>query len=259
MLDNVRVLQIDLFTPLTAAELAERDRLDEELDKHEESTVKYFQALKDYRDKLLWRGHYPTFVAYLQSRRKRYAKTRQRLGQLVNFDQILIALTSVVDENGKPLVAVLPDKERQTRELLALSDPTEIAAAWLNAQVAAGEDQPSYSWVRSSVETIEESKNTVGTLVDTGEGGVPLAVGAAEATANKENERLQRMRDHIKANQKSKPLIVFESAPQAMFNGTWLSMNIPAEVADKLRVGVAVRFVVYEVQKPTIPYQGVKE
>lgn len=248
MLDKVQTLQIDLFTPLTSAELAERDRLDEELDKHEESTVKYYQALKDYRDKLLWREHYPTFAAYLQSRRKRYTRTRQRRGQLVNFDQILIALTSVVDEDGKPLVAVLPDKERQTRELLALSDPSEIAGAWLNAQVASGCDQPSYSWVRSSVETLEEAKNTIGTLVDTGETAAPLAVGAAEATANKEIDRLRRMQDHIKANQRSKPLIVFEAAPQAMFNGTWLSMNIPAEVADKLRVGVAVRFVVYEVR-----------
>ena len=211
-------LVINTFVPLSPDECAERERLDNELDKNEDGMIAYIRDLKAYRDKLLWRGFYPSFESYLQSRRKRFTRTRQRFGQLVRMTEVLDALTSAISSDGKPLVAVLPDKERQTRELLALSDPTEMAAAWLGAQVASGESQPAYGWVRSSVETLVEAKNTIGSVVDTGEDGeVPVAIGFAEATANKEIERIDRMRDHIKANRKSKPLVVFEGVFESSY------------------------------------------
>src|SRR5258707_11762853 len=141
MLSNAPM--IDIFIPLTSEECAERDRLDAEMDENEDSAVTYIRDLKAYRDKMLWRGTFKRFEEYLATRRKRYS--RQRFGQLVNQIHVLDALSS---QQG---VDVLPENERQTRELLALSDPAEQVASCLGAQVASGEGLPSYSLVKSGV------------------------------------------------------------------------------------------------------------
>lgn len=231
-------LTIDVFIPLTPEECAERDRLDTEMDETEKSAIAYIRDLKTYRDKNLWRGPYKSFDEYLASRRKVFS--RKRFGQLATQ----VVVTDNLIAQG---VKVLPLIERQTRELAHLKDPAEQAAVWLNAQAASGEEQPSYSWVRSSAETWEQAKADGQVYVGEGRGELLDADSLKKGTVNTEDERVNRMLDHIKANRRTKPLAVFQAAPTAIFNGTWLSMNIPAEVADKLRVGQQVRFVVYSV------------
>jgi hypothetical protein len=98
--------------------------------------------------------------------------------------------------------------------------------------------------IKSSVDTILQAKATGG-YIDTGSGRMTAMTAAIIQT---ESDRKERQRQHILANSKNKKIAVFEAAPTAIFNGTWLSMNIPAEVADKLRVGETVRFVVYAIE-----------
>ncbi len=216
---------------------------EQRLNENQGAFLDYVQAMKTIQDQRLYRlKGFDTFEAYLAQRISIITRTRQRTSQLVNHTMRVITLSD------QPGVDVLPISERQTRPLVGL-EPDEMAAAWLGAQVASESDQPSGSWVKSSVETLEEAwlKDT---MVDTGTGEeIPVQVGFLEATLNKELDRAEHVRAIIRAK-RGKPLVVFEAAPQALF-GDWLSMNMPPDVAQKLRVGQSVRFVVY----PIVPKQ----
>jgi hypothetical protein len=240
-------LVIDMFVPLSKEECELRDKLDASMDKNEDSFIEYLRNLKEYRNKRLYRGKYNSFTAYLAERRKKHFKTRQRADQLINHLEVIDALV------GQPGVVTLPENERQTRELQSLDNPTKQAAAWLAAQAASGEDQPSSGWVKSGVEIIVQAD--VKDAVDTGDGKEsPVTAGnVMESTANAQVERVKRMRDHIKANQKSKPTGVFEGTVRSTFHDHLLNIDcvhvggVPKDVIDKLTIGKQYRFVLYEI------------
>lgn len=209
------------------------------LNENQGAFLDYVQAMKTIQDQKLYvlKG-FASFEAYLGDRISVITRTRQRTSQLVNHTMRVITLSE------QPGIDTLPISERQTRPLAGL-EPAEMSAVWLGAQVASESDQPSGSWVKSSRETLEEAW-LMDTMVDTGTGNdTPITVGFTEATLNKELDRAEQVRAIIRAK-RGKPLVVFEAAPQALF-GDWLSMNMPPDVAQKLRVGQSVRFVVYPI------------
>lgn len=232
-------LQITVFTPLSPAECAERDRLDAEMDETEASALTYIRDLLAYKAKALWRGPFKSWDDYLASRRKAYS--RKRFGQLTSQ----VAVTDALASQG---VTVLPHIERQTRELAHLKDPAMQAAAWLNAQAASGEVQPSYSWVRSSVETLEQTLADGKVYVGEGQGAEPTAQSLKEGTVNTESERVDRMLDHIRANRRVKPAVVFEGKVLAKTPG-WLSLEIPLDAHASFKTNDRFRFVLYEIKQ----------
>lgn len=247
-------LVIDSFIPLTPDECKERDRLVNVMNDHEESAVAYIKALKEYRDKRLYRDSHSTFESFLAARQKARFKSRQRASQLVGYLEV------VIDLAGQPGVDILPENERQTRPLMALSDPTERADAWLAAQAASGEEQPSGGWVKSGVETLQQIKDT--DRVDTGDGkeAVPSVGNVMESVGSAQMDRIRRMQDHIRANRKAKPLAVFEGTVRSTFYDHLIEVNcihvggLPKDVFDKLAVGQQCRFVLY-----AIPVEPKKE
>lgn len=236
-------LVIDTFMPLTDAECAKRDLLDAEMDEHEEKTIKYLRALKEYRDKKLWKGTYTSFEHYLSQRRK--AITRQYAGNLIHHVQVIDALSSV------PGVTVLPESERQTRELKHIEDPHEMVAIWLAAQVASGKEQPSNTWIASAAETWQQARDKDGNVQGKDGKEVPATSGnVAKAAADIELERVQRMIDHIRANRKVKPVAVFEGFFEHSYKDededfTFLGRTV--EQIKGLAENTRYRFVVYAI------------
>lgn len=241
-----------IITQFTEAQQKALVECETTLDNNEAAVFDYVFALKriDHEKLYLLKGD-KDFASYLGRRIETATKkhTSARVGQLVRHTIVMLALSE------HPAVKTLPANERQTRELKG--DPEEMVAEWLGAQVASGDDQPSYSWVRSSAETLEQAKEN-DNLVDVGHEdgeGVPLEVGYKKATALNEYERLLRQIDHIKANRQTKPLAKFVAAPQAIFNGNWLSFQVPEGGLNQLRVGQQVRVVIY----PVMPTGNAKQ
>lgn len=223
----------ELSTSLSPNERDEYKECEATLDANEDGFIAYIRALKSIRDKTLYREDFATFDAYLVSRRKKY--TRQRVSQLIQHVEVLDALSC------QPMVDSLPENERQTRPLLALSDPVEQAAAWLGAQQAAGQDQPSGGWVQSGVDVVNQVKQTEGLVDANGHGQM---VGFTSAIISEEAARRNRQRDHINANTKREPPLAVIELPAAALAGI-------AQLAEQLsNVDDAemLRLVIYKVQ-----------
>ena len=186
---SLKPLNGDVLTPLSKDEKQDRARLDAVLDANEDSALVYIRALKEYRDKKLYRADYPNFDAYLADRRKKYS--RARASQLISHVEVSDTLALLG-------VETLPESERQTRELRALSDPLEQSTAWRAAQEASGQEQPGSEWVKGAVETIQQAKDTDG-FVNSGDGRMrALDAAVIQSVA----EAKQRQRDHILAGKK---------------------------------------------------------
>ena len=219
------------------------------LDENESAFLASIRALKTISDGHLYRiKGYETFEAFLADRQVKIAKGKKRAGQLIRHVGIVDILAQ------QPGIDVLPQSERQTRELKGISDPVELAAAWLGAQSASGDDQPSNSWVKSSVETLVEAKVMGSVDLNTGGNAPVTADNFTRSALQKEEERMQRQRDHIKAGRKrSKPTAVFEG----MFEGAYsdkadyedaISVGcVPEAIARSFVEGKRYRFVVYEI------------
>ena len=223
------------------------------LDDNEEPFLASIRALKTISDGQLYRiKGYESFEAFLADRQVKIARGKKRAGQLIRHMSIVDTLAQ------QPNIKVLPTNERQTREL-KFSDPLELAAAWLGAQTASGEDQPSGTWVKSSVETLNEAKVMGSVDLNTGGNAPVTASNYTLSAVQKETERVQRMRDHIKAGRKrSKPVAVFEGK----FTNRWLEESdkiyatlsvdnaMTLELFDTLYVQGPVRIVVYAIEVP---------
>ena len=231
MVDEIALL------PLTPEETKARDYLDQVMDECESSAIQYVRAMREYRDKRLYRATHATFDAYLAQRRQNFG-TRQRAAQLIRHVEVLDSLA----EHG---VEVLPDSERQTRELP--DDATEQVAAWLTAQSASGQQQPESIWVKGAVETIEQARVTDG-HVNTGDGRM-TAMDAA--TIQSVSEAKARQRDYMLAGKKP-PLAKFSAAfvsrgnqPETRAYITLRVSDLSEEAAEALAFGTGLVVKIY--------------
>lgn len=237
MVDTLQPLNGDVLLPLTAQEMADRQRLDAVLDTNEESMLTYIRALKEYRDRRLYRKDFPSFDEYLAERRKKF--TRSRASQLIQYIEVL----DVLAEQG---VETLPRSERQTRPLNGVADGLEMASAWLAAQAASGLEQPDGVWVKGAVETVQQAKDTDGS-VDTGNGEM---TGIAAAVIQSVADAKARQRDYILQGKKPS-LAILEGivtwrGENSASNLIALELsNLTDEQFDKLARGQVLRFVIY--------------
>jgi hypothetical protein len=162
-------LELDLFPPqsvrvevvddLTPDE--ERQRLFWER-KVERAFYEAGTALKELRDRRLYRSTHKTFEEYVQDR---FGMKQSRSYQLIEatgvVDNLLAKVPPLVELLGDssdkvpPLVEVLPTNERQVRPLIQL-EPEQQREVWQQAVEAAGGKVPSGRIVKDIVQRIRE-------------------------------------------------------------------------------------------------------
>ncbi|AKE65959.1 Benzoyl-CoA reductase/2-hydroxyglutaryl-CoA dehydratase subunit, BcrC/BadD/HgdB [Microcystis aeruginosa NIES-2549] len=162
-------LELDLFPPqsvrvelvddLTPEE--ERQRLFWER-KVERAFYEAGTALKELRDRRLYRSTHKTFEEYVQDR---FGMKQSRSYQLIEatgvVDNLLAKVPPLVELLGDssdkvpPLVEVLPTNERQVRPLIQL-EPDQQREVWQQAVEAAGGKVPSGRIVKDIVQRILE-------------------------------------------------------------------------------------------------------
>jgi hypothetical protein len=162
-------LELDLFPPqsvrvevvddLTPDE--ERQRLFWER-KVERAFYEAGTALKELRDRRLYRSTHKTFEEYVQDR---FGMKQSRSYQLIEatgvVDNLLAKVPPMVELLGDssdkvpPLVEVLPTNERQVRPLIQL-EPEQQREVWQQAVEAAGGKVPSGRIVKDIVQRIRE-------------------------------------------------------------------------------------------------------
>ncbi|MCZ8054567.1 MAG: hypothetical protein O9329_07335 [Microcystis sp. LE19-12.2C] len=162
-------LELDLFPPqsvrvevvddLTPEE--ERQRLFWER-KVERAFYEAGTALKELRDRRLYRSTHKTFEEYVQDR---FGMKQSRSYQLIEatgvVDNLLAKVPPLVELLGDssdkvpPLVEVLPTNERQVRPLIQL-EPEQQREVWQQAVEAAGGKVPSGRIVKDIVQRIRE-------------------------------------------------------------------------------------------------------
>ncbi|GCL56385.1 hypothetical protein NIES3806_37450 [Microcystis aeruginosa NIES-3806] len=162
-------LELDLFPPqsvrvevvddLTPEE--ERQRLFWER-KVERAFYEAGTALKELRDRRLYRSTHKTFEEYVQDR---FGMKQSRSYQLIEatgvVDNLLAKVPPMVELLGDssdkvpPLVEVLPTNERQVRPLIQL-EPEQQREVWQQAVEAAGGKVPSGRIVKDIVQRIRE-------------------------------------------------------------------------------------------------------
>ena len=108
------------FSPLSASEIEERNRLENTV---QQAFYQAGQALKQLRDRKLYRETHATFEAYV---RDRFDYSKRAAYYLISASEVIENLKS------EPLVHLLPSKERQCREIARL--PIEQQPnAWLTS------------------------------------------------------------------------------------------------------------------------------
>lgn len=241
-------LQVELVQPLSNDEAAAYERCVSTLDKNQEGFIESIRAMKEIRDRRLYRGTHTDFESWLADRHLKIGKnelrTRQRADQLIHHLMVVDTLSQ------QPMVDTLPANERQTRELYRIEDPSEMTAVWLGAQQASGKEQPGQSWIESTAEAMGELKSQQAVDVGDGKQSLGTAYNFARSTAKNELERVQRMIDHIRENRKRKPLAVFEGRFESKQDDP-VRMTLLGDMNDetwkKIAIGKKVRLVVYEI------------
>ncbi|MCA2652703.1 MAG: hypothetical protein IM475_00235 [Microcystis sp. M061S2] len=119
-------------------------------------------ALKELRDRRLYRSTHKTFEEYVQDR---FGMKQSRSYQLIEatsvVDNLLAKVPPMVELLGDssdkvpPLVEVLPTNERQVRPLIQL-EPDQQREVWQQAVEAAGGKVPSGRIVKDIVQRIRE-------------------------------------------------------------------------------------------------------
>ena len=152
-------VQVELVDDLTPEE--ERQRLFWER-KVERAFYEAGTALKELRDRRLYRSTHKTFEEYVQDR---FGMKQSRSYQLIEatsvVDNLLAKVPPMVELLGDssdkvpPLVEVLPTNERQVRPLIQL-EPDQQREVWQQAVEAAGGKVPSGRIVKDIVQRILE-------------------------------------------------------------------------------------------------------
>ena len=138
-----RRVDVEIVEELTDDE--QRDRLHLER-KVERAFYEAGKALRELRDRRLYRSTHRTFEEYC---RERFTFSRQAANYLIAAADVFDNLTT----NG---CQVLPTKERQTRAIATLKDPELQCEAWQLSVDEAGGKVPSNRIVKDIVQRIKE-------------------------------------------------------------------------------------------------------
>ena len=119
---------------LTTREQSLFARAERTIAKGLKSFLEVGMALKEIRDKRLYRQQYDTFEEYCA---RRWELSRPRAHELCAASEVVTDLSAVAD------IRLLPENERQTRPLTRLKDPAQWRRAWQSAvKLAAAEKRP---------------------------------------------------------------------------------------------------------------------
>jgi hypothetical protein len=137
----------DRLEPLTDTEEKDRQRLEKKV---ERAFYEAGSALRELRDKRLYRNTHTTFEEYS---RERFGHSRQKSYYLIAGAQIYQTLTT-------NRCQILPTTEYQVRPLAPL-DPPQQPVAWNEAVKEAGAKVPPARLVREAVQQIKEKPRNV--------------------------------------------------------------------------------------------------
>ena len=119
---------------LTTREQRELGRAERTIARGLKSFLAVGMALKEIRDKRLYRQQYDTFEEYCA---RRWELSRPRAYQLCPASEVVTHLSTKVDTK------LLPESEAQTRPLTRLKEPAQWRRAWQAAvRLAAAEKRP---------------------------------------------------------------------------------------------------------------------
>ncbi len=127
---------------LTTEEEGERHRLELKVEQGFQEAVK---ALKELRDRKLYRSTHQTFEDYVVGR---FGMQRAHAYRLIN--------AAVVLENLSPIGDILPMSESQCREIAKLPSFEQQRKAWRQILVGTGGKMPTTKQVKSIVERLKE-------------------------------------------------------------------------------------------------------
>lgn len=127
---------------LTTEEEGERHRLELKVEQGFQEAVK---ALKELRDKKLYRSTHQTFEDYVVGR---FGMQRAHAYRLIN--------AAVVIENLSPIGDILPMNESQCREIAKLPSFEQQRKAWRQTLVGTGGKMPTTKQVKDIVERLKE-------------------------------------------------------------------------------------------------------
>ncbi len=130
---------------LSYDELREREQLERLV---ERAFYEAGRALKQLRDRRLYRNTHDTFENYC---RERFSYNRSRSYQLIDAATVVDNL-----QECPPMVDILPTTERQVRALVSL-EPSQQRECWKEAVEEAGGKAPSGNVVKSIVDKIRSS------------------------------------------------------------------------------------------------------
>jgi hypothetical protein len=131
--DNRSVQIYQTLPSLTTREQREFARAERTIAKGLKSFLEVGMALKEIRDKRLYRQQYDTFEEYCMLR---WELSRPRAYQLCAASEVVAHLSTSVDTR------LLPESEAQTRPLTRLKDPAQWRRAWGSAiRTAAAENR----------------------------------------------------------------------------------------------------------------------
>jgi hypothetical protein len=129
-----RLDQVEVLERLSASEQHALQRAEVTIAKGMKAFVAVGLALKEIRDRRLYRDRYGTFEEYCA---RRWELSRPRAYQLCAASEVVADLSTFVDSR------VLPENEAQTRPLTRLKDPMEWRRAWHTAvKLASAENRP---------------------------------------------------------------------------------------------------------------------
>lgn len=172
--------------PMSQAELERRQELETIITKGLKTFMEVGQALREIREKRLWRDKYHSFEVYCQ---ETWGKSRQWASQLIVASDTAEKLSTVVDLSEIP-------NEWTLRPITGLSAEAQQVIMIAAASYAKSEGlELNSTIVKSTIEVYEDM--ALEGSVDTGDGkNTPIWAAITQAVADRKNRQL----DHIREN-----------------------------------------------------------
>jgi len=148
---EVKTVIPEVVEELSQKEIEDRQRLELKV---ERAVFEAGKALRELRDRRLYRSSHKTFEDYCQ---ERFKFTRRRPYQLIEAANVIenLFLTDDAEDLCTIGTQIWPTNERQVRDLVDL-EPEEQRQVWQQAVEAAGGRVPSGRIVRDIVERLKE-------------------------------------------------------------------------------------------------------
>ena len=182
-IDTVETVSVLEDSELSAEEESDRLSLERQV---ERAFYQAGKALKELRDRRLYRSTHKTFPEYLKDR---FGMKQSRSYQLIDAVKVVDNLSAKVPplvevsdstEKVPPLVEVLPTSDRQVRPLAQL-EPSQQREVWQQAVEKAGGKVPSSRIVKDIVQHVRERTQVL----------IPYSVGDVCSILVKDNPELR--------------------------------------------------------------------